>query len=144
MRLVTINLACDWANCDTVAPENEGLVTEMTLAVDGRAPKTFSICKPHRDLLEENLHTLLARGVGEPPKKQAKRSTSSASGGNGNGTSAVAGSPTVPASELLSCRVPGCGRDDIGGNVGLAQHLKRKHDGMTREQYYELYPEPNG
>ena len=137
MRLVTINLSCDWANCDTVAPENEGLVTEMTLAVDGKAPKTFSICKPHRDLLEENLHTLLARGVGEPPKKQAKRSTP-ASGGNDNGKA------TVPVSELLSCRVPGCGRDDIGGNVGLAQHLKRKHDGMTREQYYELYPETNG
>jgi hypothetical protein len=136
MRLVTINLSCDWANCDTVAPENEGLVTEMTLAVDGKQAKTFSICKPHRDELEENLHTLLARGVGETKKTPAKRS-SSAAAGNDSGTSAVA---TVPVGVTISCRVPvgvaRCGQR-CQGNVGLAQHLKKKHD-MTIAEHDAL------
>jgi len=140
MRLVTINLSCDWANCDTVAPEGEGLVTEMTLAVDGKQAKTFAICKPHRDLLEENLHTLLARGIttDQPKKKTATRSAAAAAaaaaaGGNGSETS------TVPPHIDLECRVPGCGQS-VKGNVGLAQHLKRKHGNMTRTEYHEQYP----
>ena len=130
MRLVTINLSCDWANCDTVAPENEGLVTEMSLAVDGKAAKTFSICKPHRDLLEENLHTLLARGVAEAKKQTGgnKRSTPTAPPVGG----------TVPASVETACRVPDC-LQPTKGNVGLAQHLKKKHD-LTIAQHDELYP----
>lgn len=129
MRLVTINLSCDWANCDTVAPENEGLVTEMTLAVDGKAAKTFSICKPHRDLLEENLHTLLARGVGETKKTPAKRERSAA---------ATPAADTVPSHIETACRVPDC-LQPTKGNVGLAQHLKKKHS-LTIAQHDELYP----
>ena len=127
MRLVTINLSCDWANCDVVAPEGEGLVTEMTLAVDGKAPKTFSICKPHRDDLEESLHTLLARGVGEAKKTPAKRSVAATPVGG-----------TVPSSVDTACRVPDCGQP-TKGNVGLAQHLKKKHS-LTIAQHDELYP----
>lgn len=131
MRLVTITLACDWANCDVTAPESEGLVTEMTLAVDGKAPKTFAICKNHRDDLEEDLHTLLARGVAvEPTKKKSPVTRSSAP---------VAG-PTVPVSVEMTCRVPDCGQL-CRGNVGLAQHLKKRHS-LTIATYNELYPEP--
>jgi hypothetical protein len=137
MRLVSINLSCDWANCDTVAPENEGLVTEMTLAVDGKQAKTFSICKPHRDELEENLHTLLARGITAEPAKKKAATRAAAASGNGSGTSAVA---TVPAGVTISCRVPvgvaRCGQR-CQGNVGLAQHLKKKH-GMTIAEHDAL------
>ena len=138
MRFVTIQIGCDWFNCSTVAAEGDGVVEEMTIALDRKAARTVGICKQHRDELMMILEPMLAKGVTDTVKTPAKRS-SPASSGNGTGTSAVA--TTVNHDTELTCKVPGCGRDDIKGNVGLAQHLKKKHDGMTRAEH-ELLPEP--
>lgn len=125
MRFVNISLGCDWPSCGTVEAEDSGVVAEKTL--EGR---TFLLCKKHRDQLDEIHAPLLAAGVKTEPKKKSPVTRSSA----------PAAGPTVPVSVEMTCRVPDCGQL-CRGNVGLAQHLKKRHS-LTIATYNELYPEP--
>jgi hypothetical protein len=129
MRFVTINLACDWLNCETVAPEGEGIVEELTIALDKKAAKTVGVCKQHRDELMMILEPMLAKGVTDPAKTPVKRSSAAVVPPAGG---------TVAADVMTACRVPDC-LQPTKGNVGLAQHLKKKHD-LTIAQHDELYP----
>ena len=128
MRFVTIQIGCDWFNCATVAAEGDGIVEEMTIAIDRKAPRTIGICKQHRDELQMILEPMLAKGVIDKPAAKAPRSVTEPV------TPTVGGS--VPAHVELTCKVPDCGQV-CRGNVGLTQHLKKKH-GLTRAQHDEL------
>jgi len=133
MRFITVNLRCDWADCDTIAPEESGEVTELSLAVDRRAAKVIGLCAKHREALTDILDPLLLKGVtvDDKPAKRPSRAKSA--------SSAPGETPeTVPSHIGLHCKICSLA---VKGNVGLAQHLKKKHDGMTREEH-ELLPEP--
>lgn len=140
MRFITVNLRCDWADCDTIAPEESGEVVELSLAVDRRAPKVIGLCLKHREELTDLIEPLLLKGVtveDKPAKQRPSRAKSAQAASSGSGD--ASGSPeTVPSHVDIHCKV--CSQQ-VRGNVGLAQHLKKKHDGMTREEH-ELLPEP--
>jgi hypothetical protein len=142
MRFITVNLRCDWADCDTIAPEESGEVTELSLAVDRRAPKVIGLCLKHREELTDLLEPLLAKGVTVEEKAPKNRPSRSKAAGAGQAASSGSGEApeTVPSHVDVHCKVPGCGQP-VKGNVGLAQHLKKKHDGMTRAEH-DLLPEP--
>jgi len=137
MRFITVNLRCDWADCDTIAPEESGEVTELSLAVDRRAAKVIGLCVKHREALTDILDPLLLKGVtvdDKAPKNRPSRAKSAQSAAG-----ETPGSPeTIPSHIDIHCKI--CSQP-MKGNVGLAQHLKKKHDGMTRAEH-ELLPEP--
>jgi len=133
MRFITVNLRCDWDGCDTIAPEESGEVTELTLGYNRKPAKVIGLCGKHHEALTDILDPLLLKGVtvdDKPAKNRPSRAKSASSSGE---------TPeTVPSHIGLHCKVCSLA---VKGNVGLAQHLKKKHDGMTREEH-ELLPEP--
>jgi hypothetical protein len=137
MRFITVNLRCDWADCDTIAPEESGEVVETTLAVDRRAPKVIGLCLKHREELTDIIEPLMLKGVTVEDKPAKNRPSRAKSAQSASGE--TAGSPeTIPSHVDIHCKI--CSQS-MKGNVGLAQHLKKKHDGMTRAEH-ELLPEP--
>ena len=137
MRFITVNLRCDWADCDTIAPEESGEVTELSLAVDRRAAKVIGLCLKHREELTDILDPLLLKGVTVEDKPAKARPSRAKSAGAGQPSTGDA-PETVPSHVDVHCKL--C-LQPMKGNVGLAQHLKKKHDGMTRAEH-ELLPEP--
>jgi hypothetical protein len=132
-RFITVNVGCDWAECDVIAPEGEGTVVEKTVALDGKQARAFLVCKQHLEDLDEILLPLLQAGikVEEPAKK--KRSTA-ASSGNGSGTSpssAAAGPGELrDPDQTIDCLITGCKRTGANGlhnRTGMAQHVIRTH-----------------
>ena len=135
MRFITVNLRCDWDDCDTVAPEESGEVSELVLALNRKPGRTVGLCAKHREALNDILEPLLAKGVVD--KSEPKTRPSRAKTGSSSSTREDA-PETIPAHVGVDCKV--CGHH-CKGNVGLAQHLKKKHDGMTREEHDQL-PDP--
>jgi uncharacterized C2H2 Zn-finger protein len=122
-RFITVTVACDWDTCDVQATEGDGTVIEKTVAIDGKAPKAFLLCKPHLDLFEEVMLPLMSAGIKvEAPKKKTAETS------------------TVDAEADLQCRVPGCGRP-MKNRAGKAQHVIKAH-GFENLAAYELqYPD---
>jgi len=128
-RIITVISQCDWEDCFVEGAEGDGTVVEKTVAIDGKQPKAFLVCKQHLEHLDEILLPLLAKGIKvEAAKKQ--RST----GGNGSGTSpspAVAGPEGArDPSETIDCLITGCKRTGANGlhnRTGMAQHVIRTH-----------------
>jgi hypothetical protein len=136
MRFITIEIGCDWTDCHARGPEDSDDFLETTVSVNKRAAKRVTLCLKHHEELNDVLTPLLARGVAEPGEKPA-RATKAKAAVASDDTPATG---TVAASVDVPCRIPGCGQV-TRGNVGLAQHLKKKHDGMTRAEHDQL-PEP--
>lgn len=127
MRFVIVNIGCDWPGCSNVYPEGDDGIVEKTLTLGtvGRAgtPKTFAICKPHNDQLDEILNPLLAKAL----KSEAVARPSS----------------TAVADKGVVCRVPDCGRP-FRSRVGLAQHVTRTHDYPSLSDYETEYVPASG
>jgi hypothetical protein len=128
MRFITIEIGCDWTDCHTRGPEDSDDFLETTVSLNKRAAKRVTLCLKHHEELSDILTPLLARGIAEPEKTAGPSKTK---------TKTAPATDTVPSTVGLHCKV--CGYP-VKGNVGLAQHLKRKHDGMTRAEH-ELLPE---
>ena len=135
MRFVIVTIGCDWPGCDVVAPEGDDAIAERTITMStgnlGRpaTPKTFAVCKPHRDHLDEILNPLLAKAL----KAEAVAKPSS----NGSVSSPAA------VDKSVVCRVPDCGRPFRGRN-GLAQHVIRTHKYTSLSDYETEYVPASG
>jgi hypothetical protein len=128
MRFVIVNIGCDWPGCSNVYPEGDDAIVERTLTLGtvGRAgtPKTFALCKTHRDELDEILNPLMAKAL----KAEA------------------VAKPTVgPAAtdKTVMCQVPDCGRP-FRSRVGLAQHVTRTHGYPSLSDYETEYVPASG
>jgi hypothetical protein len=133
-RYINITVGCDWPECTTEAAEGEDTVVNKTLAVDGRQPKTFLLCKEHRDELDEIHAPLLASGVkvDAPPKKSRSTSPSSTAP-----ASSVSPSAEAPATKNgIDCKV--CGRV-LKNGAGVAQHVQRGHGFESYAEYKAQY-----
>jgi hypothetical protein len=129
-RFITVNVGCDWAECDVIAPEGDGTVVEKTVALDGKQTRSFLLCKLHLIDFEEMVLPLMQAGI----KVEAPAKTRRSPGGNGSGTSpspaaAGPGEPRDP-DETIDCLITGCTRTGARGlhnRTGMAQHVIRTH-----------------
>jgi hypothetical protein len=124
-RFIRVQLQCDWAECDTVGDEGDGIVAPMTVAIDGKPGKEFLLCKPHRDTVDELIMPLMQKGTKVEPAKRSKSP--------GGGAPATGQPSPVPATgggqkaENVECKVDGCGRT-LHNRTGMAQHVIRTHN----------------
>jgi hypothetical protein len=143
MRYVTVHLRCDKEDCTVVGEEGDGTVVERTLSIDGKRGKTFLLCKPHLDELDEQLLPLMAKGVLVEVPLKGRRSA-----GNGSGTSSAdtggSSSSSAPlphdadVPERLRCKVPDCLRP-MKNRAGAAQHVIRSHGYDNLDAYEAEY-----
>jgi hypothetical protein len=130
-RFITVNVGCDWADCDVIAPEGDGTVVEKTVALDNKQARVFLLCKPHLEDFDEVVLPLMQAGI----KVEAPTKTRRSPGGNGSGTSpspaaAGPGEPRDPE-QTIDCLITGCKRTGANGlhnRTGMAQHVIRTHN----------------
>jgi hypothetical protein len=136
-RFISVNVQCDWPECETVAPEGEGIVIEKTVALDGKQGRSFLICKQHLEDFETVVLPLMQAGVKvESPSSGGRKKTA--------GTSSTSTAPPVVVDEggthpSLVCKVDGCERHGrpLTNRTGMAQHVIRSH-GYSDLAGYEL------
>jgi len=135
MRTIDVTIHCDWPGCDFAVSEaaSVGLIFERPISIDGKAEKTFALCKVDNDKFDEVLSPLLAKALkseaknGRPGKKPA---------------GAAASSANVSDVGEIRCQVPGCTRPPLKNRVGMAQHVTRSHDFESLAAYEAQYPTP--
>jgi hypothetical protein len=145
MRYVTVHVGCDQDGCTVRAEEGDGTVVEKTLSIDGKRGKTFLLCKPHLDELEETLLPLMAKGVAvaETPRKGSRTSSGASSGASSGGSSSSAPLPhDADVPDTMRCKVPNCNRP-MKNRAGAAQHVIRTH-GYENIAAYEAEYGPIG
>jgi hypothetical protein len=138
-RFITVNVGCDWIDCETIAPEGEGIVVEKTVSIDGKQGRAFLVCKKHLDEFEAVVLPLMQAGVKvEAPARS--RSTKSA------GTSSTSPAPSPVADDggahpSLVCQVPDCNRHGhpLTNRTGMAQHVIRSHGYADLSAYEAQY-----
>jgi len=121
-RFITVTVGCDWADCDQMAPEDDGTIAALTVALDGKQGREFQLCKSHREQLDEILLPLMQKGTkAETVKAPAKR--------NGSPRSTPPPVPGTPEADSLVCKVEDCDRDGkpLHNRTGMAQHVIRAH-----------------
>ena len=65
-RYITVTVGCDWDGCDQLATEDEGTITPMAVAIDGKQGREFLLCKAHRDTVDEMLLPLMQAAKPRP------------------------------------------------------------------------------
>ena len=139
-RFITVNVQCDWTDCEVIAPEGEGIVVPKTLSIDGKQAREFLVCKNHLDRFEEIVLPLMQAGV--------KVETPNGRGRAKSGGTSVTSSPTpVPVDEngavhpTLVCKVPDCDRHGrpLSNRTGMAQHVIRSHGYESLAAYEAQY-----
>ena len=138
-RFITVNVQCDWAECEVIAPEGEGIVVAKTLSIDGKQAREFLLCKEHLDTFEELVLPLMQAGVkvetgnGRRSKSAGTSSTSS--------TTPVAVDEDGAVHPTLVCRVPDCDRHGrpLSNRTGMAQHVIRSHGYESLAAYETQY-----
>jgi hypothetical protein len=128
-RFITVNVQCDWALCEAIAAEGDGIVVPKTLSIDGKQGREFLLCKSHLDDFERIVLPLMAAGV-----KVENGKKSSAAPSTPAGASAVDGDKPT-----LTCRV--CDRDDFKNNAGLSQHVIKAHGFENLGAYKLVHPD---
>ena len=125
MRTIDVTLHCDWPGCDFAVSETAsvGLIFERPLSIDGKAEKTFALCKVDNDRFDEIINPLLAKALkseakNAKPKKQSSSPAAAGAGGSSTNVSDV-------ATEI--CQVASCGRP-FKSRAGLGQHVIRTHN----------------
>lgn len=126
MRFVTVHLQCDWPGCSVEAPEGDDSIGEKTLAVDLKAARTFVLCKPHQDTLDEVLLPLMQKALKSEAPSAPRKYTKRVGGG------------AMPVEGGLDCLVEGCGRH-FDTNIGLGQHAIRTHGFTNLADYRAKY-----
>ncbi len=135
-RFITVNVGCDWADCETIAPEGEGIVVEKTVSIDGKQGRSFLVCKKHLDEFEAVVLPLMQAGV--------KVETPSSGRSKKAATSSPAPSPVADdggTHPSLVCKVPDCNRHGhpLTNRTGMAQHVIRSHGYADLSAYEAQY-----
>jgi hypothetical protein len=120
-RFISVNVGCDWTDCDVIAPEGDGTVVEKTVSIDGKQARAFLVCKNHLDDFEAVVLPLMQAGVKvETPNGRAKKSSPAPS------PVVVDEGGTHPS---LVCQAPDCDRHGrpLKNRTGLAQHAIKAH-----------------
>jgi hypothetical protein len=123
-RFISVNVGCDWTDCDVIAPEGDGTVVEKTVSIDGKQARAFLVCKNHLDDFEAVVLPLMQAGVKvEAPSSRSTRK----SPGTSPAPSPVADEDGAHPS--LVCKVDGCDRHGrpLKNRTGLAQHAIKAH-----------------
>jgi hypothetical protein len=140
-RFIQVIIQCDWAECETVAPEGEGIVVEKTVSIDGKQGRSFLLCKKHLDEFEAVVLPLMQAGVKvEAPSSGGRKKSA--------GTSSTSPSASAPGAAVadeggahpsLVCKVDGCPREGrpLTNRTGMAQHVIKSH-GYSDLAGYEL------
>jgi len=138
-RFITVQVGCDWAECETIAPEGEGIVIEKTVAIDGKQARAFLVCKKHLDEFEAVVLPLMQAGVKvEAPSSGRSRKS--------NGTSSTSTAPPVVVDEggshpSLVCKIDDCDRHGrpLKNRTGMAQHVIKAHGYADLSAYEAQY-----
>jgi hypothetical protein len=120
-RYITVTVGCDWDECGLIEPEDSGLITGVTLSIDGKAAREFLLCKPHRDEFDEVVLPLMQKGVKVEAPAKATRA--------GSSRRPTPPEPGTPEADSLVCKVEGCARGSqpLANRTGFAQHVIRAH-----------------
>jgi hypothetical protein len=138
-RYVTYTVGCDWADCGTVAPEDDDVVSSLTVSLDGKPGREFQLCKTHREqLVDEILTPLMQKGIKVADSGRARKPAAASA------ATSVASKSTVRLGEATGptqfpCQVDGCGRV-VGNRTGLAQHVTKTHGYAHLADYDAEYP----
>jgi hypothetical protein len=130
-RYIIVTVGCDWTECTTEGPEGGDVVTELTVALDGKPGRTFLLCKTHREQLDEIVLPLMQKGIKvEAPSRR-----------NGSSRSTPAPIPGTPEADSLVCKAEGCNRNGrpVHNRTGMAQHVIRSHDFASLADYEAVH-----
>jgi hypothetical protein len=140
-RFITVNVGCDWTDCDVIAPEGDGTVVEKTLSIDGKQGRAFLVCKKHLDDFEAVVMPLMQAGVKVEAPSSGRSTRKSA------GTSSTSGSASAVvvdengAHPSLVCKIDDCDRHGrpLRNRTGMAQHVIKAHGYADLAAYEAQY-----
>jgi hypothetical protein len=140
-RFVTVEVGCDWADCDVRRPEgSEDLITK-TLSIDGKQAREFLLCVPkHLDAFNDTVLPLLQAGIPVTPPKTGRSKKSASAATSAGGDVVLPPDPDHPDTHVCQADVNGhpCGRP-IRKRTGMAQHVIRSHGFESLEAYEAQY-----